>query len=88
VASLFRDETSSLLHGVSAPLTWGSRRFEWVTRHADGTTEVTGLPYAGASEFPSSALLYGSMTRDRAGRFYVVGTMARKPLVLQVTVKR
>jgi hypothetical protein len=31
-------------------------------------------------------LLYGSMTHDSNGRFYVVGTMSYKPVILQVSL--
>lgn len=85
VASLFRDPASGVLYGVASPSSYGSQKFEWVTRRADGTVTVAPLPYGEAESFPQSALLYGSMTHDKAGRFYVVGTMHYKPVVLQIT---
>jgi hypothetical protein len=84
VASLFRDPASGALYGVSAPITYGSLKFEWVTHRSDGTVTIAPLLY-GDSEFPSSAVLYGSMTHDKAGRYYVVGSMNFKPVVLQIT---
>ena len=45
---------------------------------------VATLPYGVGETFPESAVLYGSMTHDNAGRFYVVGSMHYKPVVLQV----
>ena len=33
------------------------------------------------------AVLYGSMTKDAQGRFYVVGMMNSKPVILQVTAR-
>jgi hypothetical protein len=85
VASLFRDANSGALYGVASPSSWGSKTFEWVTRQADGSVSVAPLPYGAAATFPNGAVLYGSMTHDSAGRFYVVGSMNYKPVVLQIT---
>ena len=84
VASMFRDQTSGTLYGVACPSGNGSDVFEWVTRGVDGRTTVAPLLY-GDVPFPQGANLYGSMTRDAQGRFYVVGTMHYKPVVLQIT---
>ncbi len=59
--------------------------FDWVARRADGSVTVAPLPYGSAESFPEGAVMYGSMTHDKAGRFYVVGSMHYKPVVLQVT---
>jgi hypothetical protein len=83
--SLFRDPVSGTLYGVAYDSSQSSKTFEWVTRRSDGSVSVVPLPYGSASTFPSGAVLYGSMTRDTAGRFYVVGSMHLKPVVLQVT---
>jgi hypothetical protein len=85
VASLFRDATSGAVYGVSSPGSDGSRKFEWVTRRTDGSVTLSPLPYGEAASFPEGAVLYGSMTHDKAGRFYVVGSMKYKPVVLQIT---
>lgn len=84
VASMFRDPSSGTLYGASCTGPNGCEAFEWVTRAADGHTTVSPLPY-GDAPFPGGAVLYGSMTRDSQGRFYVVGTMKYKPVVLQIT---
>ena len=34
--------------------------------------------------FPHGVGLYGSMTHDKPGRFYVVGSMEFKPFLLQI----
>jgi hypothetical protein len=81
---MFRDQTSGTLYGVACPSSNGSDVFEWVTRGVDGRTTVAPLLY-GDVPFPQGANLYGSMTRDAQGRFYVVGTMHYKPVVLQIT---
>lgn len=83
VASMFRDGSSGTLYGVANGSGNGSA-FEWVTRRVDGTTTVAPLPY-GDVPFPNGAVLYGSMTHDTQGRFYVVGSMHYKPVVLQIT---
>ena len=85
VASLFRDPASGALYGVASPSSYGTRTFEWVTHKADGGISVATFPYGAETTFPESAVLYGSMTHDKAGRFYVVGSMHYKPVVLQVT---
>lgn len=82
-ASMFRDARGRL-HGAASPSSGGSRTFEWISRAPDGHTTVQPLPYGDAPRFPEPALLYGSISSDSAGRFYVVGTMAYKPVVLQV----
>ena len=56
-----------------------------VPRTADGKATAAPLPYGDKPEFPEAAVLYGSMTKDAKGRFYVVGTMHYKPVVLQIT---
>jgi len=83
VASMFRDPADGTLFGVSSTSSWGDARFEWIARGANGATVAEFL--YGQSAFPDSALIYGSITRDAMGRYYVVGTMKYKPLVLQVT---
>jgi hypothetical protein len=84
-ASLFRDDRSGTLFSVVAPSHNGTTSFDWIRRGADGTTTVVPLPYGEAQTFPAGALLYGSMTHDAAGRFYAVGTMAYKPVILQIS---
>ncbi len=85
VASLFRDAGSGTLYGVACPQTWGNRAFDWVARRTDGSVTIAPLPYGSALLFPHGVGLYGSMTHDKAGRFYVVGSMEFKPFVLQIT---
>ena len=87
-AAMFRDEQTGMLYAVSMPSHGGGKEFEWITRAADGTTTVSPFPYGASREFPHGALVYGSMARDAAGRFYAVGTMETKPLVLQITPTR
>jgi len=84
VASMFRDASSGTLYGVATGSGNGSDAFEWVTRGSDGRAGVAPLLYRDVP-FPGGAVLYGSMTRDPQGRFYVVGTMHYKPIVLQIT---
>jgi len=85
VASMFRDEAGGRLFGVASSSSYGNRRFEWITLGADGRATVAPFSYGAAEEFPHGALLYGSIARDRSGRFYVVGTMKYKPVLLQIT---
>lgn len=87
VASMFRDAATGTIYGVSYPNHDGSQVFEWLSRSPDGRTTVAPFPY-GAAPFPHGAVLYGSMTRDANGRFYVVGSMQYKPVILQVTPAR
>ena len=87
-ASMFRDEKSGTFYAVATSTGNGGRAFEWIARAADGTTTVAPFPYGDALMFPGDAVVYGSMTHDFAGRFYVVGTMNYKPVVLQVTPAR
>jgi hypothetical protein len=85
-ASMFRDDRSGSLYAVTMPSHNGGTAFEWIARPTTGKTTVARFPYGATPDFPMAALVYGSMTRDSNGRLYVVGTMAYKPLVLQVTV--
>jgi hypothetical protein len=85
VASLFREEPTGTLFGVAQATSDGGRRFDWIARAVVGKTEVATLPFGETLEFPAGAAVYGSMTRDAAGHFYVVGTMNYKPVILQVT---
>ena len=85
VASMFRDEQSGVLYGAAMPSNYGGQQFDWVRRVPNGPATAATFPYGEAPQFPGGALLYGSMTHDNAGRFYVVGTMNYKPFVLQVT---
>lgn len=85
VASMFRDDASGALFGVAYASNYGAEEFEWVRRLPRGPATVAAFPYGTEQRFPHGAVLYGSMTRDQAGRFYVVGSMNYKPLVLQVT---
>lgn len=84
-ASLFRDAATGTIYAVSMPSNWGGRAFDWIVRRADGRTTVAPFPYGTEPAFPQGALVYGSMARDREGRFYSVGTMGGTPLVLQVS---
>jgi hypothetical protein len=80
--SLFSFSGGELLAGV----TQRGKQFEWVVFEL-----ATGI----AGAFPldtkglKNVLLYGSMARDEAGRFYVGGWTSRdggeKPLVMQIT---
>ncbi len=70
---------------MASSSSWGSQTFEWVARRADGSVTIAPLPYGSSPSFPHGAVLYGSMTHDKAGRFYVVGSMEYKPVVLQIT---
>jgi hypothetical protein len=82
-SSLFRNERTGTLYAVAAPNHNGTTTFEWITRRVDGTTTVAVLPY-GSGPFPAGALLYGSITHDADGRFYAVGSMSYKPVILQI----
>ena len=84
-ASMFRDDRTGNLYIVAMPGHYGGSRCEWITRSPAGQTTVAAFPYGNAPEFPGGVLVYGSMTRDTNGRFYVVGTMNYKPVILQVT---
>jgi hypothetical protein len=46
---------------------------------------VAPILYRGRAEFPDGAVLYGSTTRDREGRFYAVGMLGGKPLALRLS---
>ena len=81
--SLFSFSGKSLLAGV----TQRAGHYEWV---------VFDLATAVSAAFPldtkdlRTVLLYGSVTRDDAGRFYVVGwaksgSRGQRPLILQIT---
>jgi hypothetical protein len=85
VASMFRT-ADGVLYGVGLESNHGGRQVEWVTRPPEGRGRAVTLPYGSDRTFPHQALLYGSITRDVTGRFYVVGTMNHKPVVLQVSV--
>ncbi len=83
-AAMFRDPATGTLYGASTPSANGGPVIDWITRAADGTATTTSLPY-GDVPFPRALTVYGSMTRDANGRFYVVGSMNYKPVVLQIT---
>jgi hypothetical protein len=83
--SLFRDDATGTIYGVAYSSNHGDTKFEWITRPVEGKPTVATLPYGDKPEFPHGALLYGSMTKDAQGRFYVVGTMNYKPVILQIT---
>lgn len=83
-ASMFRDPATGTLYGAATGSGDGGDAFDWITRTADGKATVTPLLY-GDVPFPHGAVLYGSMTGDSSGRFYVVGSMKYKPVVLQIT---
>jgi hypothetical protein len=87
-ASMFRDDRTGNLHIVAMPGHYGGSRCEWITRSPGGQTAVAPFRYGDAPEFPGGVLLYGSMTRDTNRRFYVVGTLNYKPVILQVTLAR
>ena len=84
VASMFRDERTGSLHGVAAPNSNGTRSFDWVSRTPGGEASAVALRFGTGTQLPTGALLYGSMARDAAGNVYVAGTMANKPLIVQV----
>ena len=80
--SLFALDGHSLLAGV----TQRGSRFEWVV-FALQTRRATALPLD--TKGMHDVLLYGSVSRDHAGRFYVGGwaanqTGGQRPLVLQL----
>ena len=83
--SLFRDEATGTIYGIAYASSSGGKTFDWITRTADGKSSVAPLPYGNRRELPDEGVLYGSMTKDAQGRFYVVGTMNHKPVILQVT---
>jgi hypothetical protein len=85
-ASMFRDDRTGTLYAVATTSHNGNTAFEWIARSANGATTVTRFPYGDAPVFPMPSLLYGSITRDSTGCFYVVGSMSYKPLVLQVSL--
>ncbi len=87
VPSLFRDDATGTIYGVAYSSNYGDTKFEWISRTADGKATTAPLPYGDKPEFPQAALLYGSMTKDAQGRFYVVGTMNYKPVILQITAR-
>lgn len=80
--SLFTFSGGDLLAGV----THRNGRYEWVVFEL--TTGIAGA-FPLDTKGLRNVLLYGSMTRDDAGRFYVGGWNTRdggeKPLVMQVT---
>jgi len=82
---MFRDDRTGRLFVAALPGHHGGNGCEWITRADSGHTTVAPLPYGDDPKFPAGVLLYGSMTRDTSGRFYVVGTMNYKPVILQVT---
>jgi hypothetical protein len=84
-AAMFHDERTGTLYIAALPGHNGGSACEWITRTEAGQTTVVTLPYGEDPSFPAGVLLYGSMTRDTNGRFYVVGTMNYKPVILQVT---
>ena len=79
--ALFPFNGESLVAGVARR---AQGEFEWVVHDLD-----TGL--AGAFRFEASflpkLLLYGSVTRDDDGRFYVGGWSDGRPVVLQVDAR-
>ena len=86
VASMYRDPKTGVLYGAGYQSSDGGRSFELVAREPAGKVRVSPLPYGASPTWPHAALLYGSMTADASGRFYFVGTMNYKPVVLQITV--
>jgi len=81
--SLFTFSGGSLLAGV----TQRAGRYEWVV--FDVATSIS-FAFPLDTEDLRKVLLYGSVTRDNAGRFYVGGwaegsTGGQRPLVLQIT---
>lgn len=84
-SAMFRDDRTGTLYIMAMPGHYGGDRCEWITRPASGQSTVAAFPYGDTLQFPAGVLLYGSMTRDASGRFYVVGTMNYKPVILQVT---
>jgi hypothetical protein len=80
--SLFSFRGGELLAGV----TQRGRQFEWVVLEL--TTRIAGA-FPLDTKGLKNVLLYGSMVRDDAGRFYVGGWATRdggeKPLVMQLT---
>ena len=82
-SSLFSFDGKSLLAGV----TQRAGRYEWVV--FDLTTRISGA-FALDTKDLRKVLLYGSISRDNAGRFYVAGWAAdgsggQRPLLLQIT---
>jgi hypothetical protein len=81
--SLFSFDGKSLLAGV----TQRAGRYEWVV--FDLATRISGAFPLDTKDL-RKVLLYGSISRDNAGRFYVAGwatgeSGGQRPLVLQVT---
>jgi hypothetical protein len=80
--SLFSFRGGELLAGI----TQRAKRFEWVVFEL--STRIAGA-FPLDTQGLRNVLLYGSMTRDDAGRFYVGGWTTRdggeKPLVMQIT---
>lgn len=85
VASMFRDDRTGTLYGAALPSSNGSTTADWIVRPLTGVPTVAPLPYGDKPTFENRVLLYGSMSRDSAGRFYVVGTSRYKPVILQIT---
>jgi hypothetical protein len=82
-ASLFSFDGKSLLAGV----TLRARRYEWVV--FDLATRIAGA-FAFDTRDLRKLLLYGSISRDNAGRFYVAGWASnasdgQRPVLLQIT---
>ena len=88
VASMFLDPATNVLYGAAMPSGNGTDHFEWIARPLDGAGSVSALPYGTEPVFPHGAVLYGSITHDANGRFYVVGSMNYKPVILQITMPR
>ena len=81
--SLFSFDGKSLLAGV----TQRAGRYEWVV--FDLATHISGA-FAIDTKDLRKVLLYGSISRDDAGRFYVAGWASnesggQRPLILQIT---
>jgi hypothetical protein len=87
VPSIFRDDATGTIHGVAYGSNYGDTKFEWISRTADGKATAAPLPYGDKPEFPNAAVLYGSMTKDKQGRFYIVGMMNNKPVILQISAR-
>ncbi len=85
VATMFRDDRTGTLYGVTLAPQHGSRRLEWIVRNPAGDATVSALPFGDAPELPHRTSLYGSMTRDLKGRFYIAGTIKYKPVLLQIS---
>jgi hypothetical protein len=83
-ASLFTFDGRGSLLSAARPGSGDGGPFEWVARDL-GTHRSRAAPLR-VPDLPEGLLLYGSVTRDGRGGFYLVGTAGGRPVVLRAEV--